>query len=212
MSLSCRMSMRPHMRSELRVSHSMRTDLQTHMLEVWRDMIASLRGERYEPQPLLCKKCRHTLTALEILKGFSSDPLDTTTACPKCGTRNQPLLGYRTDAGSVTIEMLCAAQTLHALKGWDILSPKAIESHDPSAYKSAVYHFGGLAQAFKEIGVKYTEESFDGWLEKVAEFLGKLPDTKIAQAINKPASFVRKLRHKLGIKRFRKSDFYAEFA
>jgi hypothetical protein len=93
-----------------------------------------------------------------------------------------------------------------------MLSPKAIEGHDPAAYKSAVFHFGGLAQAFKEIGVKYTEESFDGWLEKVAEFLGRLPDTKIAQAINKPASFVRRLRNKLGIKRFRKSALYAEFA
>lgn len=200
------------MESEVRVTQGMRVHLQTHLLDVWHDMIASLRGGRYEPQPLLCKQCKHTLTALEILKGFSTDPLDTTTACPKCGARNLPLLGYRTDSGSVIIEMLCASQTLYALRGWDMLSPKALEKHNPSAFKSAVYHFGGLAQAFKEIGVKYAEESFDGWLEKVAEFLGRLPDTQIAKAINKPPSFVRGLRNKLGIKRFRKSELYKQFA
>ena len=87
-------------------------------------------------------------------------------------------------------------------------SPIEIRESYPAIYRCANVHFGGLVQAFKEIGIDYRfKEPVVKWKKKVEKFLGSLPDSVIARIVRLKYAEVRKLRLQLGIKRYRVSDF-----
>ena len=90
------------------------------------------------------------------------------------------------------------------------LSPEKIAEKDPGSFRSAIVHYGGLRNAFKELNIEYPFEEIHDWKIKVLSFLGMLPDTQIANAANVSVSKIRSLRKKHGISRFTISKVFEE--
>lgn len=192
---------------EIRNTH--RTVLETqllaeHKIALKLGLIQEIRGEDYKPKGD-CPKCGRVLTPAEIIRGFNRDPQDYTTRCPKCGSRFVSFLMARSRSGVGHAEMkfYCAIQTLDQLKGKEGLSPKELLKKNPAVYHSAIVHFGSIKNAFKQNGIVYLhEEGVDGWKDKIQSFLGRLPDTVIANCVDKPVGIIRKMRKELGICRY----------
>jgi CRISPR/Cas system CMR-associated protein Cmr1 (group 7 of RAMP superfamily) len=69
----------------------------------------------------ICPICNHQLSDKEILKGFSKDPYDFNTTCPKCGKRFLSYLIIKDKETeekkeTVPVVFMCQEQTLHAMK------------------------------------------------------------------------------------------------
>lgn len=195
MNLSLTMTLRPelHQRLSLRQSISQRLTLKMQLFQ-------TIRGEEFRPKAK-CPNCGHDLSPAEILMGFKRDPVDTTTKCPECATRFQPLLMSSNASGRIEIHFYCPQQTLEML--WDYhtrMSPGEIRHKQPAMYLSAMFHFGGLKAAFAKKGWDYAFDEFPGWEEKVAAFLGTCPDQTIAEVCGVDKARVTALRKKLGIK------------
>lgn len=166
-------------------------------------LIGKMHGEKYTPHAV-CPKCSRRLTPLQIIKGFKRDENDYTTKYPRCQHRFEPRITVRHLVGFREIPFFCSTQTLGQLRGKEDLSPVEFRKNYPPVYQSAVVHFGGLPQAFQEIGIKYRfKEPIVKWEKKVKQFLGLLPDTVISRLIRVKYSEVRKLRLSLHIPRYR---------
>lgn len=123
---------------------------------------------------------------------------------------------------------LCPPQTLARLPdvaGWE---PDKIRVDNPGVFYSAFAHFGSLHTAFRRIPLQYPFEErtwtprevtreepimgevlqetglrrkaeYHGYLERVATFYGKAPDTDVASVSRLPLSWVRRDRRSRGI-------------
>lgn len=172
-------------------------------------LIAELHGERYEPKGE-CPSCGRVMTPAEIIRGFNQDPNDYTTACTACGCRFEPKLVCFDKYSRMEIPFYCDIQTLEKLRGRDNLSPQELAGEFPGVYRSAIVHHGGIRNAFKKIGIDYPFEEISDWQSKAAPFLGRLPDTVIADSAGVKVSAVRAMRRKLGIERYTADKALAE--
>jgi hypothetical protein len=174
------------------------------------DFLAHLhQSENYRPSAE-CEGCRYILNSVEILKGFTKDPLDVTTVCPKCSTRFAAKLTLRTDHGTAFMGFYCPSQTLFRLKDWQDFSTEDIRKKDQAVYRSALFHFGGIKKAFSLLEIDYSFDEIADWQLKIQDFLGKLPDIFIANAVAQPVRLIRKIRNSLDIPKFKRSDLLEE--
>lgn len=201
MGMSCGLSQEA--RQELRQDQSLRQTVEQRQaltLDLRLDMFAALRGIRYTPTAK-CPKCGRSLTTLEILKGFNNDPEDYTTSCSACNVRFNPGLSYKDALGFVEMPFFCSMQTLNQLKGLESLNPDDLKKANPAVYHSAIVHHGTLRNAFKKIGIKYTFDEVVDWKAKIRLFLGRLPDTVIAEVAGVSAKAIARQRKKHNVPR-----------
>ncbi|MFA5130984.1 MAG: hypothetical protein WC467_01020 [Patescibacteria group bacterium] len=175
--------------------------VQTQRLKLRIALIQELRGETYTPEGH-CPHCGRELTAIEILSGFNRDPKDFTTACSACGFRFEPRLICVSQYSTISIPFYCDIQTLDQLRGNELLSPEQLSAEYPGVFRSAVFHHGGIKKAFELIGIDYQFEEVTDWKTKVNPFLGRLPDTTIAENVGVTISTIRNMRKKLNIPRY----------
>ena len=157
-------------------------------------------GVKYYPENS-CPICHHHLKLTEILKGYSDDPKDLQTQCPRCKTRFEARL--RSDAAQ--LRWYCPNQALYALQeggSREILKPEEIMQWNQSVYHSLLTHFGSVANAFKQLGITYTHGEVPNWHSRVKPFLGKLPDTVIAQIVGTSRNIINALRKSFGVPAF----------
>lgn len=179
--------------------------IQQGLLLRQRELVESVHGIRYSPRAA-CPKCSHQLTDLEILKGFRDDPTDYSTQCPKCHERFLPLLYASTQYSSVRLPYYCPAQTLEQIKDMRSVPLEEFKTQNAAVYNSALVHFGGLKQAFEQLGLTYEHEAELDWRKNVGPFLGKLPDTVIAKLLGAKVGEIRRMRKAQGIRKFRHRD------
>ena len=176
------------------------------------ELAQAIHGETYN-QRGQCPNCGHHLTPREILAGFSQSSTDTTTQCPQCDARFQPILIAWGQGSSIEVSYYCPEQTLFALMGRVNLRPKELAKELPGVYQSAILHFGSLRAAFAEVGtrdgrvVEYAFSDIDGWELKVGPFLGQLPDREIARIVGVSPTTIRRMRKREGVDRYRASDY-----
>lgn len=201
------MTMGLFMRPSLALTHSMRLthaqQLQLHIqeLELRLHLVEAVQERIFKPMAT-CPECTRALTHMEIMEGFCDDPRDFTTMCPKCETRFAPRLRTGTISGSIEVAFYCPMQVLDQLKDMVDTPLDDFRSAHAELYHSAVVHFGGLKQAFKKCGLVYTHEADLDWKKQVASFLGKLPDTMIAELVGTHVSNVQRLRVRSGIRAY----------
>ncbi|MFA6131719.1 MAG: hypothetical protein WC702_01455 [Patescibacteria group bacterium] len=202
-SLSMGLGLRHEQRLEPRLSLAQRAhQVQAHIFGLRLQLIGDLRNEQYKPKGV-CPKCSRRMTPTEILRGFNNDPNDFTTACTGCGFRFDPKLKCSDQHGTwVEVPFYCNCQTLERLRGKETLRPSELVRQHAGIYRSAIVHFGNIRAAFAQIGIEYALEDFNNWENKVEVFLGRLPDTVIAECVGRPVVEVRRLRRKLGISRY----------
>lgn len=152
--------------------------------------------------------CGYKLSAEELLKGFTTDPSDTSSMCPKCKKRFQPILTYSVGrGGSGEIIFMCANQAKVRLEArGDLLSrmePDEILKKEPALFHSILFHFGNLKNAFLKIGIDYSDMEKRGWESRVRPFLGEAPDSLIAEVAGVRVTEVRNLRKKFKIPAFK---------
>lgn len=209
--LSQSLAPRQTIHQEQRLTQSQKQEIKASLLLRRLDLVASIHGERYEPRaqcPNL--KCQRKLTPLEIIAGFRNDPTDYTTACTSCHTRFEPKLVYSSDVARAEIPFYCATQVLAQLRGLEMLPPEEIQKNQPAIYHSVRVHHGNFRVAFEKIGIQYPFETITNWKEKVQDFLGKLPDTVIAEVVDMSVGTVRALRKSLRIKAFQLRDVLSD--
>ena len=164
-------------------------------------LVGALRDEEYEPKAR-CPECLRELTPLEIIKGFNQDPNDFTTCCTKCGHRFAPKLICFGDGSRIEIPFYCDTQTVSQLRGKEGLNPEQLLKEIPGVYRSAIVHYGNIKRAFEKIGINYMFDEISDWRSKVMPFLGRMPDTIIADCVNASVNAIRAMRRKLGISRY----------
>ncbi|OGI16966.1 MAG: hypothetical protein A3J63_00980 [Candidatus Moranbacteria bacterium RIFCSPHIGHO2_02_FULL_40_12b] len=186
-----------------RLTQEQKLLVQDRILGLRLRLIGKIHRETYKPHAV-CPKCSRRLTPLQIIKGFKRNVNDYTTRCPRCHNRFEPEIICKSASSSTTLRFFCPVQTVGQLYGKEKLSPTEIQKNYPALYQSAIAHFGGLTQAFKEIGKSYRfKEPVVKWEKKVKQFLGLLPDSVIACLVQVKYNEVRKLRLRLNIRRYR---------
>lgn len=187
------------------LSVSQRLKVTSALLLRREQILIALRGRDFQPNAG-CPQCSRILTSLEILKGFSRDPYDYNTTCPKCNHRFPAKFISRNDFGSIEIPFYCGEQTLEQLRHREVFSPEVWKEKFVGVYYSALYHFGCLSEAYKLLGIEYPFKEKIDWKDKLGGFLGQVPDSYIAQYAGVSAREVSKYRKELGIQRYTKSD------
>lgn len=195
------LSLTQRLTQSLRLTQEQRLKISQLSLSLRLQLVGALRDEKYEPRAT-CPKCGRELTPIEIIKGFNQNPNDFTTGCTSCGNRFAPQLICFGDRSRVEIPFYCDVQTTSQLKGKEDLSPAELMKKMPGVYRSAIIHYGSIKRAFEKIGVNYDFEEISDWKSKVTPFLGRMPDTIIADCINASVAKIRAMRHKLGISRY----------
>lgn len=201
-------------RHELRLTHAQRLEAGHRLIQTRMELAQAIHGETYN-QRGDCTNCGHRLTPREILEGFSDSPTDTTTKCPRCKERFQPVLiaWGQGMASSIQVHYYCPDQTLHALQGQESKGPEELAKTLPGVYQSAILHFGSLRAAFTKVGerlgraIEYAFGDIDGWKMKVGPFLGRLPDKLIAEIVGVSHTTIGSMRKRAGIDRYRASDY-----
>ena len=161
-------------------------------------MVLAITDRQLNPLAVCCS-CGHSLSLEEILKGFLPDPVNTTTQCPVCKYRFQPKLNCRDPYGAYSVSFYCASQTLHRLNPQRFYTPEEFQKTQPSLYHSALAHFGSLHGAFKQLGHNYPHDKQKKWREKARPFLGRYPDSLIAECVGVTTSAVGQYRRSRGI-------------
>lgn len=174
--------------------------VQSQTLMIRLELISALRGgtDNYKPEAH-CTECHRDLTPLEIMKGFNTDPNDFTTECTGCKNRFQPKLIWRNLAGSAEIPFYCDLQAQAQLPGLQTMGPEIFQKEYPALYHSVIVHNGTLKTAFAQLGIIYDFQEIIDPTVKIRPFLGRLPDTVIAELSGVKLSTVRRLRQKHGI-------------
>jgi hypothetical protein len=193
--------MRPALRHSLRLSQALRKLIAERLLTIRLELVSQIHGVVYTPD-LSCPNCNHEVGLVDILKGYSADPTDLHTTCPICEKK----FVAQIRSGPVELVWYCPMQTIEALRGFVRKSPVQILTANPSLYHSAVTHFGGVANAFREGDMEYEYEEKVLWHERVIPFLGKMTDAMIAEVVGVSAGTISRLRKKLGISRFNRSE------
>jgi ribosomal protein S27AE len=195
----------PVLEQRVELTLAQRQEVKNQIISLRVDLARELSDSKYKPEAG-CPKCGKELTVPEIIKGFRDDPQDFTTACPRCGERFMAKAVNRSSVGRGEFTFFCALQTLDQLKGLEILDKPTLQSREPAIYYSAMMHYGSLNHAFRRINVLYQFEELPNWQEKVAGYLGRLPDTVIADVVGVGVRQVRQYRTKLRIARFSKAS------
>lgn len=185
----------------LKLSPEQKLSLKSHTLALRLELIQQIRDERYEPKAQ-CPRCSRSMTAIEIISGFNQDPSDFTTCCPQCRHRFESTLVCFGNGTRIELPFYCDCQTLDQLHGKETLEPQRLLREYPAIYRSAILHYGSIRQAFKTVEIEYEFQEISDWKEKVAPFLGRLPDTVIAGCVGVSVNIIRSLRSKLGISRY----------
>ncbi len=191
------------LKQEQRLTHEQKMMIDMSQLQLRRDVVEALYGEKFSPRAT-CPVCNHALTDFEIMKGFRTDPTDYTTKCPKCRKRFLARLHRSTKSGWIEMAFYCPSQTLGKLKDMTSVSLADFQSINREIYNSAIIHFGGLKQAFKQIGLTYKHEADLDWKNRIGLFLGKMPDTVIAELVFVSTATVSKVRRERGIRAYNK--------
>lgn len=204
------LSLKPTQRQEqVQTIESRQEQLVKHVLTLRTELILALHNERYQPEAT-CPNCHVELTSEAILIGFNHDPNDFTTSCPLCNTRFRPKLVCLSDNGSIEMPFYCDIQSLSLLKGMEDLTPEQLKREHSEIYRSTIYHYGTIRNAFNAMGVRYEFGEIENWSDKIQPFLGRLPDTVIAKYAGQPVSAIRRMRNGLGIPRYIKQVSYDE--
>jgi hypothetical protein len=203
MGLGMSLSLRQTVSLSQRLTVEQSIKIQTRQLSLRLDLLETLHGIRYEPHAN-CPKCSRKLTPLEIIKGFNSNPDDFTTECTSCHHRFEPKLIHFGQASRVEIPFYCGVQVLERLPETLELNPDELQKKHPTIYHSAMIHFGTLKKAFEKVGLTYNFDQVHEWHKKVEPFLGQLPDTVIAQSVDKHRKVIGRLRKKLKIPAYSK--------
>lgn len=191
----------PRLEQKLTLEQKLKVDAKILGLRL--RLIGKMHGETLKPHAV-CPQCSKRLTPLQIIKGFKRDENDYTTKCPKCRTRFEPEIICTRATRATTLQFFCPSQTLGQLRGKEKISPADLQKNHPAIHQSALAHFGGLAQAFAKIGVRYDfKDAPVKWERKVKQFFGLLPDTVIARLIGVKYRQIRQLRLRLNIGRYR---------
>jgi len=205
MSLSPRVthecSLRHELRHECLITLEQRHEVQNHLFTTRMELLEALRGERYTPKAQ-CPRCHRELTSLEIISGFNQDPNDFTTRCSGCSHRFEPIIICFGKGSSVELPFYCSNQCLSRLGEAQHLAPDALSRKEPAIFRSVIIHHGTLKAAFKKIGIDYAFEEILDWQSKIMPFLGRMPDTVIAECSGISAKRVGTIRRKQKIKRF----------
>lgn len=194
-------SVSPRIEVSQRLTVGQRLEIKQTMLTLRLDLIGAVHGGDYKPRAQ-CPKCERVLTALEIIQGFRQDPNDYTTECTFCHSRFEPKLIWRSGESRAEIPFYCPSQVLYQLHGLEGKTPDEIQKEYPAIYHSVRVHHGNLRRAFEKVDIQYQYESVVNWKERVNDFLGKLPDTVIAEVVDLSVKAVRDLRRSLGISPF----------
>jgi transposase-like protein len=184
----------------IRLTQSQRLAVTNYIIGLRIDLAGSLAGVKYYPENS-CPTCHRVLKLSEILKGYSDDPKDLRTTCPKCKDRFVAKL--RSDAAE--LRWYCPNQALSALQedgNREMMKPEEILRWNASVYHSLLTHFGSVTNAFKKLGVTYTHGEVPNWHSRVRPFLGKLPDTVIAETVGVSRNIINALRKSFGINAF----------
>lgn len=209
MSLGQRIRQTQRLTQSMRLSQAQRIQVQGHIFTLRMALVQELRGERYEPRAT-CPACSRKLTPMEIIRGFNQDPNDFTTCCSACGHRFEPMLVCFGDGTQIKLPFYCDAQTLAQLHGKETLPPEQFAREHPAIYRSAIVHHGGIRRAFEKIGIQYAFEEISDWKNKIRPFLGRLPDTIIAECVDASVATIRAIRRKLGVSRYTLRKMLAE--
>jgi len=199
------------MTQSLRLTQEQRLKLETQSINLRLELLKAIREEEYRPSAT-CPKCSRKLTPVEIIRGFNQDPNDYTTCCTQCGHRFEPRLICHFDSGRAELPFFCSCQTLGQMSGKEHLTPQEFAKKHPAIYRSAIVHHGGVRKAFSKIGIDYPYKEVDEWKAKIEPFLGRLPDTVIAESVDVSPSTVRRYRSKLGISCFSKQKMLEELS
>ncbi len=150
----------------------------------------------------ICPHCEYQLKPFEIFRGFLADPVDTTTLCPRCKKRIEASTIIGGDSSKAYVFM-CGEQTIHALREGDFVevAPAKIKEMHPSLYYSAIFHFGSIENALRQINSRYAyrDEADLAWHTKARPFLGKISDRDIAAVLNVPVRTIAELRKGLHV-------------
>lgn len=193
-----------------RLSVAQRHEIKQEMLMNRLGLIGEVHGGNYRPSAR-CPGCYRDLIPLEIIQGFSTDPMDYTTRCTKCNKRFEPkLVWYSSDAVKLELSFYCDVQVLAQLRGLEQMTPDQIRQQSPAIYHSVRVHHGNFRRAFAKIEIQYAYEDVPGWQEKIQSYLGKLPDTVIAEVVDVSVRKIRQLRVAAGISMFRRRDLLLE--
>lgn len=174
------------------------------------DLVGSLAGVKYYPENS-CPTCHRVLKLSEILKGYNNDPKDLRTTCPKCKERFVAKLRSNT----AELRWYCPNQALSALQeggSREMLKPEEILQWNDSVYHSLLTHFGSVTNAFKKLGITYTHGEVPNWHSRVRPFLGKLPDTVIAQIVGVNRNIINALRKSFSINAFNRRKLAEKLA
>lgn len=213
MSMGFSFSLSPHLsheqRQELKLTQRLEVRQSLDALAIRVEILQALRpGEHACPEGS-CPKCLRDLTIKEILEGFLDDVNDTTTSCPECKHRFQPRLVARSVAGYTSIAFLCEKQTLGRLPELASLSFEEIQRNHQQVLASARFYWGTITKGFSLIGRTFVGEPSLTWKDKVKPFLGKCPDTLIAELCDVSPSTVHRYRVSLGVAAFQRSQMTA---
>lgn len=159
-------------------------------------IIERVWGHRIEPHAR-CEKCELHLTLLEIFSGFTSDPSNFTTACPRCTSRVGATLLVSRKNGQETI-FFGRAQVLERLPGKEMMDVEAIRTKYPDVFYSSLVHFGSLLNAFRAKNLHYSREKFD-WTKGEC-VLGNMIDRDVADIFGLSAAHVAQMRKDRSIK------------
>ena len=195
------MRMTQKLAQSLHLSLEQRIKMQQFSFSLRMDLIKAIRNERYEPKAT-CPSCAREMTPVEIINGFNHDPNDFTTACSGCGHRFEARLICFGNGVTVELPFYCGLQALEKLRGKQNLSPEQLCRRLPGVYRSAIVHHGSIRRAFEELGIRYLFEEISDWKSKAGPFLGRMPDTIIADCVDASVKVIRAMRRKLGISRY----------
>ncbi len=183
----------------LRLTQTQRLLVQEHAIGIRLQLIEALRDINFQPRGD-CPHCFRKMTPAEIVRGFSRDPNDYTTECSGCHKRFEPkLIAQGTYQSRIELPFYCSMQTLEQLRHIEPLETEQFARQHAAIYNSAVFHHGGLRQAYAKIGVQFPFEEVPDWKRKIESFLGRVPDTLIATVVDKSVKAIRTLRNQLGI-------------
>lgn len=203
MSMELRQSVSVQQRQEIRLSHEQRLAIAEQQLGLRLELVGALHDEQYTPRGD-CPSCAHKMTPAEIVRGFNAEPTDFTTGCPKCRYRFEVKLICFGRGSQMELPFYCASQVLHQLGALKALTPEAISRSHPAVYRSSIVHHGTLRQAFAKLGISYLFPEQVEWQSKVRPFLGRMPDTVIAECADVGVRVIRRLRRELDVEPFSK--------
>lgn len=113
----------------------------------------------------ICPECQHQLNEKEIMAGFSENPAEFRTTCPKCKTRFLAHLIITHKGGEKVVEevaFLCPVQTLDKMRAIKEkrgrLGVKFLAQNDRQLFYNMIRHWGAYDEALKAMADYMAQE------------------------------------------------------